>query len=529
MPEPTATPAPSKPTLNEPVWAVAGIVLAWGLLISQVRHHWGGESYYNFGWFVPPLAIWLLLRNLSGLAPNPQLSAKLTAGLAVLLLLPVLPLHALSEVNPFWRVPLWGQAVFLSGLSLLFLYRFYGWRGVYAGLFPLIFLSTMIPWPFRIEVWLVQSLTGIVIGLAVEGLHFLSYPVEMVGNVLVLGEDRIGVNEACSGIRSLQALFMVTLFLGSLFGQSILRRVLALAVLPLIVIIVNAARAMFLATQTIVNGHEAYESWHDPAGYIAFGVSMVLIYAAIELLNIGSTGERDAPKLDLKQLGRHLGTLPARPAGIAYLVAPLAVFLLVEGWFRYHEWQTPTRPGWVLQLPDESDPDVEYWEISETVEDALGYSYGHRFWKRIGNRAYVEVYYYGYTGENRLASVSSYGHSPAICMEASGAELLEELPPLYIEQAGLRIPVRHFLFQMPDGESKVNVFWIIWENRNMNIDPEDLAELNYDTQLIQLMEGRRDFSRKVVLLNFVGIEDQRKTQQYARDLLTEWIAPAGAG
>ena len=111
----------SKFSLPEPTWAIAGLIVAWGLLISQVRHHWGGESYYNFGYFVPPLAIFLFLRNLSHVASdftsrhdenrgiNPLTTDRFAIALAALTLVPVILFHALSEVNPFWRVPLWAQ------------------------------------------------------------------------------------------------------------------------------------------------------------------------------------------------------------------------------------------------------------------------------------------------------------------------------------------------------------------------------------------------------------------------------------
>jgi exosortase len=499
--------------LPEPILPILGLILAWGLLISQVRHHWGGESYYNFGWFVPPMAIWLLLRNLEGVSRSLIGTARTHFWLGALLLLPVIPLHALSEVNPFWRVPLWGQAVFLSAFTLLVLHVLYGRRGFLAGIFPVFFLCTMVPWPFRFEVWMVQSLTGIVVDFSVWGLHFLGYPVEVAGNSLRLGDIQIGVNEACSGIRSLQALFMVTLFLGSLFGQSSLRRLLAVAVLPVIVIIVNTGRAIFLSTQVIVNGQEAYEAWHDPAGYIAFGISMVIIYATIELLNIGGSNEAQSPGMDLAAIGRQWSATASRPGLATFVAAPVLVFLIVEGWFRYHEWTAPERRGWELSLPAEEDPDYHYAEIHESVSSLLGYSYGHRFFHPLSDDVFTEVYYYGYTEDNKLASVSSYGHSPAICMEAVGAIMLEEFDPLMVNAGDLRIPIRHYLFRLPRAGEDIHVFWIVWEFRNMDIDPEQLAELDYGAQLVQLMRGRRDFSRKVLLTSLRGIQDPDRAPQ----------------
>ncbi len=527
---------PLKRNLPEPFWALIGLVTGWALLISQVRHHWGGESYYNFGWFVPPLAVWLLARNLSKIRGDfrsfrtsvpSELSGEIgTLGASCLVLLPMLLFHALSEVNPFWRVPLWAQGICLSIYTLLLLYRHYGWAGVRAGVFPLVFLTTMIPWPFRMESLIVLSLTKVVVSLAVHGLHFLSYPVEMAGNTLRLGDIDIGVDEACSGIRSLQALFMVTLFLGSLFGQTPFRRLLALMVLPFIVIAVNTVRAVFLSIQLIVNGHPAYDAWHDTAGYIAFGVSMVVIYAAIELLNLGGSDKPPPQEMDPKIILGHWKNSQSSTAAIGYLLLPLMVFSIVEGWFRFHELRAPEQTRWEIQLPDPSDPDYAYGEISQRVNGILGYSYGHRFTHFLFNQTYIDLYYYGYTDENKLSSVSSYGHSPTICMQGNGAVLVEEIEPMFIEVADLRIPFRHYLFEQPQTGLKLHVFWCVWENRNMNISHEDLQSLNYRTQWVQLRKGRRDFSRQVVLASLVGVDASAQARREFRRLMGDWIRPS---
>ena len=369
-----------------------------------------------------------------------------------------------------------------------------------------------------------QSLTQIVVGWSLHGLHVLSYPVEMAGNTLQLGEIKIGVDEACSGIRSLQALFMVTLFLGSLFGQSAFRRTLAVVLLPVIVIIVNTGRAIFLSTQVIVNGQEAYDKWHDPAGYIAFGVSMVLIYAAIELLNIGGSGSAQSQAVDFKQLaGQWSGTRPPWLAA-GFLLIPATVLLVVEGWFRVHEMGTGSRPFWELSLPDRDDEAFTYLEIGSRIESALGYSFGYRFTHGLprGGRL-VDVYYYGYTEEDKLSSVSSYGHAPTICMEATGARLVEEYKPVNVDAGSMRIPFKHYLFEMPDTGMPIQIFWTVWEARNMDIDPEQLQTLDYKTQWVQLVKGRRDFRRQVLLLSILGMNDEKTAREEFLRLMQDWI------
>lgn len=511
--------------LPEPLTTITALAISWGFLITQVRHHWGGESYYNFGWFVPVMAIWLLLKNINDLQPKATRRESVYVLLGAVFLSPVLLFHALSEVNPFWRLPLWLQACSISGFTLVLFHRAYGMKGVVRAAFPLFFLCTMIPWPYRLEVQIVQSLTQVVVAFSLQGLHFLGYPVVLAGNSLTLGEMHIGVNEACSGIRSLQALFMVTLFLGSLFNQTVPRRLFTIVLLPLIVIFINTIRAIFLSLQVIENGQAAYDKWHDPAGYIAFGASMVLIYGAIELLNKGLPSGSSSQPLDLKKIQQSWATMKAPLASLLFPIIALAYFMMVEGWFQYHEMKAPADRGWKLEMPVEDDSTTRYLEIHKQVSSLLGYSFGHRFQHMIERKSGVEVYYYGYTDENKLSSVSSYGHSPAICMESIGAKLIEELDPLMLEKGSLHIPVKHYLFELPKDNYQMHVFWIVWENRNMDIPPEYLTDLDYRAQLIQLLHGRRDFSRKVLLLSYFGSTDSAVARESVHGVLQDWVTP----
>jgi len=510
-------------------WPLLGIILAWGVLITQVRHHWGGESYYNFGMFVPFLAIWLWLRSCSDLqdvSGEKKKDGSLPLVIGALAVLFILPFHAVSEVNPFWRLPLWIQATGLVLFSGAALYTLYGWNGVRKSIFPFFFLCMMIPWPWRIELAVVQTLTHYVVTVAMWGLHFIGYPVELQGNAMALGELSIGVNEACSGIRSLQALTMVTLFLGSLFGQGVWRRVAALLILPFIVLVINSLRAMFLATQVIVNGQEAYENWHDPAGYIAFSISMVLIYACIELLNVGSRRSDTPLGISLPQSSRLLKVVNLPRRYILYPLLPLVAFLVVEGWFQYKESMQVDSPQWTFNLPDGTNPNILYKEIYPTIEAALGYDYGHNFLFKKGGTV-GEVYYYGYLEENKLSSVSSYGHKPTICMEGTGSTLREQFPDLIVDKDGLSLYFHHYLFELTQGGNFVHVFWVVWEKRNMNMDPDRLTDLDYKAQWIQLLHGRRDFSRKVVLVGLHTNASESDAKSKAQSLLTEWINPSG--
>ena len=65
-----------------------------------------------------------------------------------------------------------------------------------------------------IEQPVIQGLTRLNTALTVEILGLLGIPAVPQGNVIELATGSVGIDEACSGIRSLQATLMISLFLG---------------------------------------------------------------------------------------------------------------------------------------------------------------------------------------------------------------------------------------------------------------------------------------------------------------------------
>ena len=500
------------------------LFLVWTILITQTRYHWGGESYYNFGWFVPFLAMWLLVKSLSQITPSTPAKLRYHFLISALCILCAIPFHALSEVNPFWRLPLWIQAFFYFSFSLTQIPMLLGWPGVRRAVFPLFFLTTMIPWPFRFEVVMVQFLTKVVVFFAMHGLHFLGYPVELTGNSFVLGDMNIGVNEACSGIRSFQALFMVTLFLGSLFGQGWKRRLAAVLILPMIVIAVNSARAVFLALQAIENGSSAYEDWHDPAGYIAFGVSMVLIYAFIELFNVGARESKPSHETHVSFLRDALARF--RAPGLVFALPALPVFLFasVEGWFRYNEMRFTSSDAWDLVIPSVSTSTIKVSDFEDYSKTLLGFDYGKHFVKSLPGRGSCIVYYYGYSKSNMIASVSSYYHSPTVCMKSGGAFLDEQFPDLAFQiEGGPVLDLKHYTFKGGRLQGKMHIFWTNWERRHTDLSPSDGWSFTYKSYWNRLLKGRRDSRRQVLLLGLTEIKDPEEARSVVRDLLSDWL------
>ena len=228
------------------------------------------------------------------------------------------PTRLVQEANPEWRLVSWALALEVIGLTLIFLrlaacfslYASIGERvqgevsnspisstlnpqpstssptvhrspitdhssslvsafqhfSVSTFLFPLLFFLVAVPWPTIIEGPLVQGLTRANAAITIELLGFFGVPAMQHGNVIEIATGVVGIDEACSGIRSFQATLMISLFFGELYRLGVLRRVLFVVAGFLMSFVFNIGRTSLLTWVASRKGIDAISTWHDPAG-----------------------------------------------------------------------------------------------------------------------------------------------------------------------------------------------------------------------------------------------------------------------
>lgn len=124
----------------------------------------------------------------------------------------------------------------------------------------------------------------------------LGMPVEQQGNVLVLPTGRVGVAEACSGIRSLTACLFAGSFLAAVFLRPFWKKVLLVAMAMLLAFFTNLLRGLFLTAYAYNYGPEAMEGTvHDAAGYAVLGLTVVGLLCLLPLLNLRLVSEPEEP------------------------------------------------------------------------------------------------------------------------------------------------------------------------------------------------------------------------------------------
>lgn len=118
----------------------------------------------------------------------------------------------------------------------------------------------------------------------------LGLPVEQQGNVLVLPTGRVGVEEACSGIRSLTGCLFAGSFLAAVFLNRFWKKILLVALSMVFAFCTNLLRSLFLTAYAYNYGPEAMEqSVHDIAGYAVLGLTVVGLLCLLPLFNLKLT------------------------------------------------------------------------------------------------------------------------------------------------------------------------------------------------------------------------------------------------
>ena len=271
--------------------ALCALPLAWlwFVLINELRVEWTVNPQYGYGWAVPLLCVFLIWQRIQKAKCGSQkvesgkqkfISAFRFPHFYFLLLLGSAPLYAptrlVQEANPGWRLVSWALAIEVVVLTLALLHFAFQTSGKNEFplsafrfsdfVFPVCFFLVAVPWPSLIEQPVIQGLTRADTSVTAELLGWLGIPAMPHGNVIEVATGYVGIDEACSGIRSFQATLMISLFLGELYRLTVFRRsVLCLAGFALSFFF-NLARMSLLVWVAARKGLAAIASWHDPAG-----------------------------------------------------------------------------------------------------------------------------------------------------------------------------------------------------------------------------------------------------------------------
>lgn len=445
-------------------WPGAVLLAAWLVLWNRLRVDWSVNDQYSYGWFVPPLAGVLgMLRWRDRPAAEPLSRPDRTFWLVVagvgLCLLP--PIRLTEEPNGDWRLLSWVHAGVLTVLTLAATAWGGGRPWVRHFLFPVGFLLLAVPWPSGPEQAVVQSLQRGVAGLAADAMNLLGIPARQQGNLIRVRGQLVGVNEACSGIRSLQTVLMAGLFLGELSRLTRARRGVLLAGGILVAMAANVFRSSLLVWLAAQHGAAALNKYHDAAGVSV----LVIVFAGLVVLNgwLEPKGRSAAPAPAGRSAGRGARRVPATVcAGVAVWL--LAAEIGTEAWYRVHESGRAPKPGWTVAFPTGA-PGFRRLEVDDVSRSLLRYDLGLKSWWRSPGPPDGDCTGFFFRWEpGRTSTLLAVMHQPTACLPASGLRQVQDFGVAPVAApGGFTLPVHAYEFRLR--EQSLYVFYVVWQDQ----------------------------------------------------------------
>jgi exosortase len=558
------------------------LALLWLILINELRVEWSTNPQYAYGWVVPLLCVGLLFRRIAAEKSTQRTtkadSGKLTAeGMTTksesrepraeiasnfssqfsavcfggyvfqlsafcFLLFLVLPLRLILEANPAWPIVNWLLALDVVAVTLLLVYWPRGRHWTLQLAFPVCFILVAVPWLKSIEIPLIQGLTRANVAATIEVLGFLGIPSAQHGNVIEVSAGMVGIDEACSGIRSFQSSIMISLFLGEFFRLALGRRLLLFGLGFVLSFLFNLCRTTLLTHIAARQGVDAISRYHDPAGLTILLACTAALWAVAAVLKsrkrtadsrkqtseIAQTKAEkptaETLKSDLRPptSGRHFRfPLSAFRFSGAFLVWLLVVEGTVEAWYRSHESRSAGTPEWTLKWPP-TEPGFRETEVPKVSREMLGYDEGHTgSWRSADNLDWALYYFRWYPG--KMALVGARSHSPEICLAAAGKTVKpieDDHVPMTVHS--LVFPFRRYEFE--EAGRTVQVFRCLWEEqaagKYFTYDPK--ASLLSD-HLRAVWQGQRNLGQRSIEILVAGLDDPALAQEEVRKELEKMI------
>ncbi|HKB58268.1 MAG TPA: exosortase/archaeosortase family protein [Lacunisphaera sp.] len=466
--------------------ALLGLAAAYSFLLWP---EWKGNPDLSHGFFAPVVFLLLVWESRRHGTPRWVSAGRLPVAAQTGLLLLGFILFALAGV--FAASLAWTHAVvcvflaaslgcfLLAGLLILADARLrvvpFNWISLTA-----IFVWLLVtPLPLGTYTRLTLGLQGWVTGGVLQTLHLLGVPARQHGNIIELVTTSVGVEEACSGIRSL----ISCVFAGFVFAAWLVRRPVGRLVLivaaPLLALGMNFLRSLTL-TLLANSGKDIAGFWHDATGFAILGVTALILAGLAILLEskvpaaAGVTASPFPPSLPRWSLrffwtaiagtlvlaGFYFSnSLPARRSGQP---PPNLAALL------------PARAaGWEVMTPNDLHQFADILQTEHLMERTYVRPAGNNLFTRL--TVYVAYWAPGQASVSRVAS-----HTPDACWPGSGW-VVEPLPEAREIPGipGLSIaPAEHRLFRNGAGHPEHVWFWHIYDGRVINYrDPYSVPAL----------------------------------------------------
>lgn len=511
--------------------------MAWTLWVwfNALSLEWSINPQYQYGWAVAPITLYWLFGSKSNFEPDSQSqtscthfgkrNAILTLSLALLAWIPIL---ILNQSHPEWRFTLWALTALTTGFWLAGSYLTGGKNRFSRYLFPVLFLWIGVPWPSQLETPLVQWLTAINATVVAEAMNWLGFPAIARGAIVELANGVVGIEEACTGIRSLQSGLMIAVFCIYEFRLTF-RRSVALVKFSLILALgLNLIRTFTLTYGVSKSGADFYERYHSALGAGVFLILLAGIFILAKVLNDPQRHIPTAPtESDPPQQTTH--TIVRSPKWTWTIPTILVLAEIITfGWFHRPGREWVESPVWTAQWPGAEDPDFRPVTLAEPIRLALRYDQSVAFQWRESNQSIWTFYYFRWK-PGHVAARFARNHNPKLCLPANGFVWKRDLGLIPIETDIMTLWFQGYVYELRGREWRV--YYGIWEDRapvtenagsNSVIDPGKILmniqsdEVSRRARFKEAWQGRTNPGQRLLEIAIDGAvsdEDARNSLQ----------------
>jgi exosortase/archaeosortase family protein len=329
----------------------------------------------------------------------------------------------------------------------------------------------------------------------------------------------IGVEEACSGVRSLQSGLMASLFLGEIFRFGAFARIALVFSAVAIAVLGNFLRATGLSILASHEGTQAVARWHDIAGFAILGLTLGGLWLLADFWNRRRSRHR-SPTPTTEQPPPEIPS-PLRASCLAVFGLAILSLLGTETWYRLHEKNIPPPSEWTIR---EGTPGTKPVAIDDRTRRILFFPEGfsERFRDEAGRN--WQFFYFRWPA-GRSAAQAINLHDPRTCLGSIGMELVRQLPSIEIPTPEARLPFRVFLFR--DGNRPLVVFHSIIADRREDTDDEAMDPHSGiptgPNRWQAVLQGRRNLGQRLLEAAVWDTEDPFEAAATFQKFLTQAI------
>ncbi|MEI8287865.1 MAG: archaeosortase/exosortase family protein [Verrucomicrobiota bacterium] len=452
--------------------------------------------------------------------------------------------------------------------------------------FPLLFFLVSVPWPTVFEGPLIQLLTRMDVSAACDLAGCLGIPAIPHGNVIELVSGVVGIDEACSGIRSFQATLMISLFLGEFYRISLIRRLFLCLAGFALAILLNLARQTVLIWVAAHKGVPAIAKWHDPTGVVIllgcffalWGVGVWLARKKPEARSQkpevsiqppasdssltsdlrppssvpgsggasvpANRGHLPAPRSPLPAQASGLSVVPSHlptancqpptplsplqfpPSGLRFQVSAFALL----AWLLFIEIGVE---GWYrfheMHLPAAVQWQVK-WPTDNLTFKERDIAPNSRRILRFDDGRNAAWQADGFSWQaiflqwnpGSVAARLTANHTPEVCLTATGHRITGQSGLQTLIARGLQLPF--YFYQLGDTAQPVFVCYCLWEDQSRRRE-FSTAYLNWGSRFAPVLAGQRNSGQRSIEIVIAGVSDFAAAQTAVQKLLEQIIIP----